>query len=99
MAVEPFLPETTRGDFGFFDRTEGSVRVRKDGELQQQLQLRPVQSFAARTKHPSHQRINLLPQQRVLPAGLFQGGLQRDDEFAQRGKFGRRRRGVHGRKL
>jgi hypothetical protein len=40
--------------------------------LQEQFQLRPIQSLTARTKHPPHQQIYFLPQQFILPTTLRQ---------------------------
>ena len=60
----------TDGSFRFFNHGEGLVCVHKRRQLQQQLQLRPIQPFAAGTKHPPHQQVYLLPQQFILPARL-----------------------------
>ena len=64
---------TNDGGLGFFDNGEGIVRGHKGWQLQEQFQLRSIQSLTARSKHPPHQPINLLPQQIVLPTTLRQG--------------------------
>ena len=77
-----FLPGPTHGDFGGGDDGHGGGCFHEDSRLQEQLQLRRVEPFVARTKHPAHQGINLLTEQRVLLLGGGQRRVQGDDEFA-----------------
>ena len=54
-------------------------------QLQEQFQLRPIQSLAARTEHPPDERVYLLAQQFILSTALRQRLLA---FFQLAGEFG-----------
>ena len=57
-----------------WQRRSGPHRGRR-GQRHEEFELRGIQRLAARAENATHQQINLLPQQGVLPLRLRQGRL------------------------